>query len=299
MLKNMSRSSESMFETLSDNQYQEYLDISQRYGIQENNLKFVLKNAYFCREVTDKYLPRDDIMKENNRLTAKIKELDEVIKNNENLIKIQQVQIEKERESGKTSSNKGTCDELNTFALLQKTFCKDYEIVRDGKIKSMDISMTPKNTKLGVIGVECKDKVKISRNDVEKFREDKKRQNFHRSFFISSVSINTCGVKVNEDETLVLGDEIYICSNDDNFRLSALKAFISQIEINTRIGDMDLAKARSFFVERLKIWRDEKKKYRDKDKNLKLEKEFYKIEDSDGDLYIVSKSQCKGGKAPY
>lgn len=166
----------------------------------------------------------------------------------------------------------------------------DWTIDKVKKMKCMDIRMYNKTNNLS-ISIECKNKKKLTKNDLTKFIADKSTNNFDGHVFISNCSIPN--ILKTENSCIIKDDNLYIYSKDINTILNYIEVYISNIVTNNTENSIKLED-----VETLYNNHNQQKK-----ELLKQDKVFLKIiHNKDllkNHLYITTKSNCKSSKPPY
>ena len=92
------------------------------------------------------------------------------------------------KRTGETSNNKGKVFEYMIDLLLKHNIGNLFEIIRNNKIRRMDLRLRHKIEEY-LIGIECKDKKVITKKDIEKFKRDKVENKFIKSIFVSTHKI--------------------------------------------------------------------------------------------------------------
>ena len=92
-----------------------------------------------------------------------------------------------EKRIGDHSMYKGEFQEKKMELILKEYFSQNYEILGDKHMKCMDIRVKHKSKEY-TIGVECKYKKKITKQDIEKFKSDKISNDFKASIFLTTSS---------------------------------------------------------------------------------------------------------------
>ena len=80
------------------------------------------------------------------------------------------------KRTGETSNNKGKVFEYMIDLLLKHNIGNDFDIIRNNKIRRMDLRLRNKKNEECVIGIECKDKKVITKNDIDKFKISRKER---------------------------------------------------------------------------------------------------------------------------
>ena len=130
------------------------------------------------------------------------------------------------QKTGDVSVNKGKVFENIIDFILQSKIKDEYEIINNSKTRKMDVRLRHK-TKNVTIGIECKDKKCVSKNDIDKFKRDKLENKFKKSIFISTNKIPK--ILSIEDTCTIIDDELYIYSNDTIFIGGVVCCFLSTI----------------------------------------------------------------------
>ena len=207
------------------------------------------------------------------------------------------VDLSAKRDAGESSIYKGEFCEKQLESVFKKEFTEDYEIDGGGETRRMDIRLT--HTKTGtVIGIESKEKKIITRNDLEKFNRDKVDKEFKGSIFISTQGIIPKLVE-NINNFYLEGDKLYIYSNNMDIIVMLIRGFLSYLYLELGDDEFDanwtndaIKDVYTTHQERLKIAAKEDKKFLNILRKLGLPV-------SNGHLYLVSKSKCKGARVPY
>lgn len=132
-----------------------------------------------------------------------------------------------EKKNGISVVHKGSCDEKYVEMVLKEVVGDEYEVDNSNGIQKMDIRLIKKDGS-HIIGVECKDKDKVTEADITKFRRDKVLNKFHRSIFVS-----TCPIRdiVQEDNSVVLHrDELFIVTKDPIFLAAVIRTYLAQLD---------------------------------------------------------------------
>lgn len=132
-----------------------------------------------------------------------------------------------ERKNGISVVNKGICDEKYVEIIMKEVASDSYIIDNDDGIRKMDIRLHRKDESF-TIGIECKDKCSITKDDIDKFHRDKLSNKFHRSIFISTCPIKN--IVENEDNIFVKGDELYIVTKNPVFLGAVMKLYLEQLD---------------------------------------------------------------------
>lgn len=125
--------------------------------------------------------------------------------------------------------HKGICDEKYVEIIMKEVASEKYIIDNSDGIQKMDVRLHCKDGTHS-IGIECKDKLKITKADIDKFRRDKVLNRFHRSIFISTYPIKN--IVEEENNILVKNDELFIVTKDPIFLTAIMKLYLNYIEEN-------------------------------------------------------------------
>lgn len=225
-----------------------------------------------------------------HQMEEKQKVIDEYMKANEN-------------KQGTHSLYRGTTFEKYIELLVANRF-KNYIIDGNGATACMDVRMIDALDSSKVIGIECKSKNVISANDIKKFKKDKVSNSFWGSVFISEC--NSIPKKTtNQDEWIIVDNELWIQSSNENVILSAIGALMDVLNREDSIdqtGDRLLIVKQTDFITSMYD-----KLHSQKQSLLEQEKQMYIwIKEHNPDklrnhLYLVSASKMtkKYKEQPY
>lgn len=209
----------------------------------------------------------------------------------------------KEKSHGEHSMYKGEYGEKKMVILLTELF-EDKYIIDSLKInKKMDIRLIHKEYGF-TIGIECKEKISLTKVDLTKYNRDKLYNDFFGSIFISTQSPIFDIVK-NEDHYSFLDNDLFIYSNNIGLLGILISCFIQLMEKKFLEKKEDCTKKMNDMIEHVlltyKNWNDIKKKMKDMDNNFLKTLSFMGINERviNGHIYLGSKSKYKGGKSPY
>lgn len=163
----------------------------------------------------------------NELITAQNEKEREISKLRETLNDTKRLEELIEKKTGISVVNKGACDEKYVEIVLKEITDDKYFVDNSDGVRKMDVRLIPY---IGdnVIGIECKDKGKVTKADIDKFRRDKVMNRFHRSVFLSTSPIP--GILEKEDTVLQKDDELFICTNNPVFLGAVMKLFLSSLE---------------------------------------------------------------------
>lgn len=130
------------------------------------------------------------------------------------------------KKTGVSSVHKGACDEKYVSIVLRKALAGTHWVIDDTRrIKKMDMRITAP-TGL-TIGIECKDKAKVTAADVDKFRRDKALNNYYGGIFVSTSSIPN--VLVEENSVAITATDLWVFTRDPVYLQAALGIFIQSL----------------------------------------------------------------------
>lgn len=188
--------------------------ISQLEGVEETSKRLQEMMTNTLKQMSDL----------QNQKIEQEKELSKTKEILEDTIKLEELLGKK---SGISVVHKGICDEKYVEIIMKEVASDLYDVDNGDGIRKMDVRLHRRDGAFS-IGIECKDKDKVSKADIDKFRRDKLHNKFYRSVFVS-----TCPIKnlVEEDnQVLNKGDELYIVTKDPVFLAAVMKLFLNQIE---------------------------------------------------------------------
>ena len=243
-----------------------------------------------------------NIDKKIKKLKTKLKErkqqhreeLERLEKENKELQELAEL---KEKQLGEHSMYKGEFDEKQKEHILNQYFSQDFEIDGTKKMHCMDIRMNHK-TKKYTIGIECKNKKNIIQNDIDKFKNDKLRNNFKLSVFLSTES-PIRKIVLTENNYVFENNELYIYSKDTNYIIILIQVFSNLIECDEEDSTETFCKELyiDIITNTYKNWCNLKKHCVKMDQDLVNSLKKINIELVNGHLFIASKSKLK--KQPY
>lgn len=225
---------------------------------------------------------------------------------------------------GTHSMYKGLFEEKKIEIILTEYFGEFFQITHEIKTKKMDILMKHKSTGF-LIGVECKNKKKITREDIDKFKRDKRDNEFDGGIFISTKSPipyqaaapNTIeNRKTDPDQKTqpimsvsnfhkkrntywIHENELYIFSDDSFLIYIFILNFIQSL--CSRSETLDQSYHLETICELYKQWSKMKRMFVDSDKifiqYLKRANLFEVL--GQRHLYLTHKTKCKRNNPPY
>ena len=218
------------------------------------------------------------------------------------------IEIKDKMQQGTHSLYKGDFGEKKLEILLFELFGERYNLNTDTVNKKMDIRMTHKTHNF-TIGVESKEKKKLTATDISKFHKDKRSNNFMGGIFISTQApIKEYVSKI--DNCICKKNELYIYSNNTSFIGIVIECYLQKIEeIFLKPNSEDIQKKfqdlADYVLELYTEWNTIKKGLLNID--VKIKKMMLargipeKILDTQtkGHVFLVTKSKCKANKNPY
>lgn len=169
----------------------------------------------------------------------------------------------------------------------------DWNIDEEKKMKCMDIRMYH-NSKDISVGIECKNKNKITKSDLNKFTSDKSSNKFTGNIFISNTSIPNILNK--ENSCTIINNDLYIYSQCLHTIINYIEAYIVGLVEKDNDDNRDNINIEDIYT----LYNNHNTQKR---QLLKQDKVFLQLikEESllKNHLYLVTKTNSKGGKAPY
>ena len=285
------------------------------FNNEQEHITHVKEHQKFYRDVLDLKETNEELelqRKKNEDMSELIGELsrqvrkfsEEKTKQDEELKKTKQTLEDTTRledllkkKNGISVVHKGICDEKYVEIVMKEVASDNYIIDNSDETKKMDIRLIRKDGKF-TIGIECKDKDKITKADIEKFRRDKVSNKFRRSIFISTTPIKNIVEK--ENQILINEDELFIVTNDHIFLAAVMKMYLVNIESEK---DKVFAKNLVFdsIIDTYTTWQATKKHHVKLDQSflrmLNLTPDFEKH--IKGHLYLGTLTKFKSQKVPY
>jgi uncharacterized protein YuzE len=171
----------------------------------------------------------------------------------------------------------------------------EWEIDNNKKMNKMDIRIKNKETGK-VIGIECKNKKRLTKEDIDKFKRDKVVNKFEGNVFVSKSKISKVVEKVNYCN--LIDNDLYIYSDSNEVIMNYMDIYIRFI------NDRECEVSNNIMFEELEPLINnhnrQKKELLAQDKMwLKLIRERGNSELLSNHLYIIVRSKCKSGKEPY
>ena len=199
--------------------YRDVLDLKDMNEELENQKK---RNA----EMNDLILQMNDKLKIVDE--EKKKQEEELIKTKE-MLKDRDVleELAGKKKEGVSVVHKGACDEKYVEIVLKELVGDVYTVDNGDGTKKMDVRLV-RNDGAFTIGIECKDKEKITKEDIEKFKRDKVKNKFKRSIFISTHPIKN--IVDEENQVKIDGDEMWVVTKDHIFLAAVMKLYLANLE---------------------------------------------------------------------
>lgn len=202
-----------------------------------------------------------------------------------------------EKKNGVSVVHKGACDEKYVEIVLKEVAGDSYIVDNSDGTKMMDVRMIRKDGAF-TIGVECKDKKTVTKEDIEKFRRDKCLRKFKRSIFINTSPIKNIIEEVNQVK--INGDEMWIVTNDHVFLAAVMKLYLANLEYE-KDNVFDKKEVFDNIIDSYNTWQATKKQHRKLDQTflrlMNLTPEFEK--NIIGHIYLGVEGKFKAGRAPY
>lgn len=282
---------------------------------EEHHIQHVTEYQKFYRDVLDMKESNEELdeqIKRNQEMSELISKLTTQMTRFEEEKKKQEDELKKTKElledttrledllnkkNGISVVHKGICDEKYVEIVLKEVASEKYIVDNGDGTKKMDVRLIRKDGQF-TIGIECKDKDKISKADIEKFRRDKVLNKFKRSIFISTTPIKNL---VEEDnQVLINGDEMFIVTNDHVFLGAVMKLYLANLECEKDEG-FEKNMVFDSIVDTYNTWQTTKKHH------LKLDQSFLRmmnltpdfVKNIKGHLYLGVASKFKTDKPPY
>ena len=194
-----------------------------------------------------------------------------------------------------SSYYKGEFNEQLLQEVISKKFT-DWNIDETKKMKCMDIRLHHKTLNLS-IGIECKNKQTITKNDLTKFISDKSSNKFNGHIFISNSHIPPF-LKI-QNSCTVINDDLYIYSQEIPTIINYLEVYLCKIcEKNKNEEENEEEKINIEDIHTLFNNHNLQKQ-----QLLKQDKVFLQLIRDESllknHLYITTKSKCKSNKPPY
>ena len=192
------------------------------------------------------------------------------------------------KRTGETSNNKGKVFEYMIDLLLTHNIGNYFEIIRNNKIRRMDLRLKHKTDEY-LIGIECKDKKIVTKKDIEKFKRDKVENKFKKSIFVSTHKIPKI---LSEEHTCkIIEDELYIYSKDYMFIAGVINCYVNNVTDEDK--ENNIKEVIDKIVNIYSIWKQAQQIHLQLDKSL-LDI-IRGVDDSiiNNHLYLIPKSFCK------
>lgn len=192
------------------------------------------------------------------------------------------------KRTGDTSNNKGKVFEYMIDLLLTHNLGNHYDVIRNNKIRRMDLRLRNKQDENYIIGIECKDKKVITKKDIDKFKRDKVENRFVKSIFVSTHRIPK--ILSEENSCKIIGDELYVFSKDYMFIAGIINCYASGEDTKE---DNKVQLMMDKIVNVYNIWKQVQQVHLELDKSLLdiirgVDKNLL-----NNHLYLIPKSFCK------
>ena len=182
--------------------------------------------------------------------------------------------------------------------ILNDLLGNEFDIDGDGSTRKMDIRLNHKTDNY-TVGVEMKNKKILSKKqDLDKFKRDKTCNNFRGAILINTQG--PIGNIVKEKETFHLNNnELYIYSDDATFICILVQIFIKYLQCENKLVGNTMIDYIDMFSCIYNSWCEQKKSVLKLDKQISNYLKKMNIPLANGHLFLLSKSACRGTKAPY
>lgn len=261
----------------------------------KNDFKLFLKK--YKLEILNYY----HIHKKIDKLKLKLKETQEEQQQLQNKNKELSHLVElKEKKYGEHSMFKGEFDEKQKEIIFKEYFGSQFHIDGCKKMHCMDIRLRHKELDEIYIGIECKDKKKITQHDLDKFKNDKIKNNFNLSVFLSQSAPILSIVKKKHNFKFV-NNELYIYSNDLNYIVIVTQIYIVQLLQQDEHKQERFTS--DFYIDLItnlyKNWCQIKKTCQKLDQDLVFSLRKIGVELCNGHIFLTPKTKLKNTKNPY
>lgn len=211
-----------------------------------------------------------------------------------NMVNIEKVSKLASGLNQESSYYKGEFNERLMEENIRERF-SEWEIDNKKQMNKMDIRIKNKTTGK-TIGIECKNKKRLTREDLDKFKKDKIVNKFEGNVFVSKCKINKVVDKVNYCN--LIDNDLYIYSDSNEIVMNYLDVYIRFIneKEDNRLKDIKFEQIEPLISSHNR----QKKEMLVQDKMwVKLIREQGRVELLNNYMYIVTKSSCKSGREPY
>ena len=253
----------------------------------EQYMSIISKNTLKEYEEEEKENIRESIQREKEEFRISMEK--EKLKMEKEKQEIEEIKKSYENVNGVCSVYKGEAFEKEQKFILEQSF-SNFTIDDEKKMKSMDIRMVKKEDEKFTIGIECKNKGIISKEDIDKFIRDKVTNNFKGNVFISTTA--PISGKVEEPDTFIFDDTgCWIYSCNDIMIVSIIKSYINFLESHTQREDYS-----DIFLTLYTHFGKIKKEMKDMDmillQHIGIDKQYRH-------LFLTTKTKCIGQRNPY
>lgn len=285
------------------------------FNSETEHIAHIKENQQFYRDVLDLKESNEELemqKKKNAEMNSLIEAMNDKMRIVDEEKKKQEEEFQKTKEllndttrleellnkkNGISVVHKGICDEKYVEIVMKEVASDKYIIDNGDGINKMDVRLIRKDGTF-TIGIECKDKDTVSKEDIVKFRRDKVKNKFKRSIFISTKPIK--GILTEENQVLINGDEMFVITNDHVFLGAVMKMYLANLE-EDKDKSYDKKEMFDSIVDTYNTWQTTKKQH------LKLDQSFLRMlalgpnfeENINKHIYLGVKGKFKASKNPY
>ena len=260
-----------------------------------------IENLFFSTDTNENrqdklHEMRGDLANKDAELNRIKQMLDSLITKNTELEGL--VELSNKSATGESSVYKGEFGEKQMEYILNDLLGGEFDIDGDGSTRKMDIRLNHKTDNY-TVGVEMKKKKVLSKKqDLDKFKRDKTCNNFRGAILINTQG--PIGNIVTEKETFHLdNNELYIYSDDTTFICIVVQIFIKYLQCENKLVGNTMIDYIDMFSCVYNSWCDQKKVTLKLDRQISGYLKKMNIPLTNGHLFLLSKSGCRGTKAPY
>lgn len=230
----------------------------------------------------------------SNQVAESAKLLDKIAKMDLEAAKLNKLEELVEKKHGVLPVDKGITDEFYVAMIAEQACEGRYTVDNGNGTKKMDCRLKH-NSNNRVIGIECKNKAKITKDDIDKFVRDKVKHGFYKSVFVSTCPIPSKLEVINT--VLNTDDTLWIYTKSNIFLLAVLKQFLSIIDLEKKTTVLETSMLYDTIVSTYTTWQSVKKSQKEHDKIiyklLKINPDW--LNHTRGHLFFVTDSQLKKG----
>lgn len=286
------------------------------FGCKDEHVAHIKDNQKFYRGVLDMKDINEELELQKKK-NAEMNDLIEIMNDKMKIIdeekKKQELELKKTKEmledrasleelagkkkEGESVVHKGACDEKYVEIVLKEIVGDVYSVDNGKQTNKMDVRLI-RNDGAFTIGIECKDKDKVSKADIDKFKRDKIKNKFKRSVFISTYPIKN--ILEEENQVKIDGDEMWVVTKDHIFLAAVMKLYLANLEYDIdNVFDKKLVFDE--IIDTYNTWQTAKKHLVKLDEKflrmMKLTPDFEK--NIKGHIYYGVQGKFKAGKVPY